>query len=119
MAGIDPSLVRMVSEDPNNIAKLVRGIENAVQRSFDSDLLRDGAGRVITTGDEIKRRVNLCIDMAKQLRNDASWSVPRIVDAMPLMLRRRLDGQDYDPTTLSARMSWFPEHLDKRVLGGT
>lgn len=104
---VDPSLLQIVSEDPQNIAKLVRGIERAVQRSFDSDLIRDGAGRVVTTQDEIKRRVNLCVDMAKQLRHDAKWSVPRIADALTKMLRRRLDGLDFDPTTEGARASWF------------
>lgn len=106
---VDPSLLRMVSEDPKSIGKLVRGIERAVQRSYDQDLVRDGSGRVIATQDEIKRRANLCIDMAKQLRHDAQWSVDRIADALPRMLRRRLDGQDFDPTTESARASWFAE----------
>lgn len=104
---VDPSLLRMVSENPSNIAKLVKGVERAVQRSYDDDRIRDGAGKVITTKDEIKRRVNLCVDMAKQLRHDAKWSVDRIADALPRMLRRRLDGQDFDPTTEAARASWF------------
>lgn len=106
---IDPTLLTMVSEDPRNIAKLVRGIEKAVQRSYDQDAIRDGAGRVVTTQAEIRRRTNLCIDMAKDLRHDAKWSIDRISDALPRMLRRRLDGQDFDPTTEHARLSWFAE----------
>lgn len=104
----DPALLEIVSKDKTNIARLVKGIERAVQRSFDSDLIRDGAGRVVTTQDEVKRRINLCIDAAKMLRHDAKWSVFRIVDALPVMLRRKLDGNDWDPTTAAARASWFP-----------
>lgn len=106
---VDPSLIEIVSKDKTNIARLVKGIEAAVQRSYDTDLIRDGAGKVITTQDEVKRRANLCIDMAKQLRHEAKWSVFRIVDALPKMLRRRLDGQDFDPTSTAARSSWFPD----------
>jgi hypothetical protein len=113
---MDTALVKMVAEDRANAQKLIRGIEVAIQRSYDSDLIRDGAGKAITSADEIKRRANLCIDMAKQLRNDAGWSVFRIIDAMPLLLRRRLDGLDYDPTSLAARASWFPAHLSRRAL---
>jgi hypothetical protein len=106
---MDASLLEIVSKDPTNIEKLVKGIERAVQRSFDSDMIRDANGRVMTSGSEVKRRVNLCIDMAKQLRGDASWSIPRIVDTLPKMLRRRLDGQDWDPTTETARTTWRAE----------
>ncbi len=106
---VNPALVELVSEDPTNVARLVKGIERAIQRSSDQDLVRDGAGRVITTAAEIKRRTNLCIDAAKVLRHDMKWSVPRIVDALPRILRRQLDGQDWDPTTESARLSWFAE----------
>lgn len=111
---MDPTLALMF-KDPNNAKKLMEGIRFAVQRSYDVDMIRDGEGRAITTQHEIKRRVGICIDLAKQLRTDAFWSVFRISDAMPILLRRKLDGLDCDPTTLGARMSWFPDHLSKRA----
>lgn len=112
---IDPTLVKMITEDPKNAAKLIKGIGFAVQRSYDTDWIRDGAGKAITTQDEVKRRVAFCIDIAKQLRNDAGWSVFKIIDALPLILRRKLDGLDTDPTTVAARSSWLPAHLNKRA----
>lgn len=113
---MDPTLVKMVTGDPANAAKLIAGIRVAVQRSYDIDLIRDGQGRVITTQAEIKRRVEMCLDLAKQLRNDSKgWSVFRIADALPLLLRRKLDGLDCDPTSMGARLSWFPDHLAKRA----
>jgi hypothetical protein len=102
----DPILLELVSKEPQNIGKLVRGIERAIQRSFDQDLVRDGAGKVITTAAEIKNRTNLCIDMARLLRHEAKWSIDRIVDTLPRLLRRRLDGLDFDPTTEVARHTW-------------
>jgi hypothetical protein len=108
------SLAKII-EDPKHIPVLVKGIERAIQRSYDSDLVRDGAGRVITTADEIKRRTNLCIDMARDLRFESKWSVWRIADALPILLRRRLDGLDFDPTTVSARATWFPDSIAARA----
>lgn len=106
---VDKALLEIVSSDPKNLERLVVGIEKAVQRSFDADLIRDGAGKVITSQSEVNDRVRFCIDVAKQLRHDAKWSIPRIADTLPKLLRRKLDGQDFDPTTESARMSWFAE----------
>lgn len=104
-ADTDKTLLEMTS-DPKNRNKLLLGIHAAVKSSYERDL-RDARGNAITTEAEAKRRCNLCIDMAKQLRHDAGWSIPRIVDALPKMLRRKLDGQDFDPTTETARSTWF------------
>lgn len=103
----DTAIFAIVSGDPKNAGKLVRGIERAVQRSYDSDLIRDGAGKVIATRDEIKRRTQLCIDAAALLRRELKWSIDRIVDELPKMLRQRLDGSDWNPEEIRARSSWF------------
>jgi hypothetical protein len=96
--------------DQEQLAKAVLGIEAAVAASFASDLERSSIvmpfGRGSITQTEIKRRGELCIGMLRELRGDLGWSIDRINDHLPGMLRKRLDGEDWTPTDLSAR--WAP-----------
>jgi hypothetical protein len=82
----------------DQIGPVVLGIENAVAQSFVEDRGRP-------TGDEIRRRFNLCARIVKQLRGDLSWAIPRVVDHLPRYLRCELDGILWTPETRSV---WTP-----------
>lgn len=72
-----------------------------VKKSFEDDKSRQ-------TQAEVRRRITLCLDGFKMLRGDAKyrWSVDRIVNELPRLLRCRLDGAAYEPDT---RSIWIPE----------
>lgn len=101
-------LLSLVTED--RIADVVRGIEAAVLKSFQSDqapgriVLVNGGPRI--TRDEVRRRSALTLDIFKVLRGDMKWSVERIIDALPGLLRKKLDGVSWEPT---ARAMWTPD----------
>lgn len=86
----------------NEIGRVVLGIENAVLASFVEDRARQ-------TGDEIRRRFNICTQLIRQLRGDLGWSIPRIVDRLPRYLRCQLDGAPWTP---EARTLWTPSETN-------
>lgn len=49
------------------------------------------------TQNEIKRRFDICITALRELRADHGWAWTRILDAMPALLRSKLDGTPFDP----------------------
>ncbi len=96
MAG---EIVRMIAGEPKNIPVLVRGIQMAVARSYREDKFRP-------TENENKRRVEICLGIARELRMDLHWGIRRICDEMPLALRNKLDGTPW--TTAQARRVYVP-----------
>jgi hypothetical protein len=58
------------------------------------------------TGSEVKRRFQICERWFRELRAEHGWSVPRILDNLPRILRAQLDGAPFDPTT--ERQIWTP-----------
>lgn len=82
----------------DQIGHVVLGIENAVAKSFLEDRARP-------TGDEIRRRFNICTRMVKQLRGDLGWAIPRVIDHLSGYLRSELDGIPWTPET---RNVWTP-----------
>lgn len=104
--------LKMVTED--KIPQVVAGIEAAVIASFAVDADRRSivmpAGSRITAA-EMKRRVEMCVEMFRVLRGDAKWSVTRIVDHLPDMLRKKLDGEEWMPAE-NGPAHWAPSDLD-------
>ena len=94
------------------IPAVVIGIETAVALSLAHDRT---PGRIILvhanagpSKAEVKRRVEICIDIFRQLRGDGHWSVEKIVDHLPRFLRAELDGTDWKPeATAMVRSSWL------------
>jgi|SRR6185436_18129171 len=90
------------------IPRVVRGIEEAVAKSFTEDAKRRA---VIVVGaapkqSEVKRRAEICLRIFRELRGDLKWGVERIADSLPHFLRCELDGIAWSPTV--TRASWSP-----------
>lgn len=81
-----------------NKHRLTPAVARAVSISF-----RDGG---TTTMLEIRRRRQLCWEIAKQLRYDLGWGIARIADCLPHYLRLELDGVNWEP---DKRQCWIPE----------
>ena len=92
--------VKLVTED--QLAGVVQSFERAVKRSFATDLLLVS----VHTRSEERRRVEMCARIFEQLRVDAGWSLQRIEDELPRLLRCELDGTSW---TVDSRNAWAPE----------
>lgn len=84
-------LVKMVTE--GWVPKVIIGFEDAIRYSFNTD----GLIVPIKTRNEIERRFKILIKWFIILRRDLHWSVPRIIDECPRILRTELDGGTYEP----------------------
>jgi len=82
----------------DHLARVVLGIEHAVDQSFQADGAR-------MTGDEVRRRFNICERLYRQLRGDLGWGVQRVLDHLPRYLRCELDGVPWEP---DRRTCWMP-----------
>jgi hypothetical protein len=82
----------------NEIARIVIGIERAVQRSFPTGT------RITDT--EVRRRFSICERLFRQLRGDLGWGLQRVLDHLPHYLRCELDGQPWEP---DRRTLWMPQ----------
>ena len=87
----------LVAEE--QIGRVVLGIEGAVGASFLEDRSR-------LTGDEIRRRFDICVRIIKTLRGDLGWAVARVLDHLPRYLRCELDGIPWSPD--DERTLWAP-----------
>lgn len=86
--------------------RVTQAIYRAVEESFLVDKKRDGRSRSIkVTADELKRRVNICLKVYKELRGDLDWGLQRAIDHLPMYLRRSLDGVAWEP---DQRKVWAP-----------
>jgi hypothetical protein len=110
------SALRELFSDSQGFEELCSGIAHAVELSFWGDLEFDrktAEGMIqmkmeppvnYKTTNEVKRRLRICMDWAERLRRDLKWSRMRIVDTMPLALRKSLDGLPWEPK--EHRDSW-------------
>lgn len=96
-------LVKMVTD--NWVGRVMIGFEAALKHSFATDELI----RPVITRDEMERRFHICARWFVILRRDCGWSVPKILDELPLILRNELDGIRYEPTGEGARQSWVKD----------
>ena len=94
-------LVKMVTG--KWISRVLVGFEAALKYSFETD----GLIRPVMTRAEIERRFGICTRWFVTLRRDCKWSVPRILDELPTILRKELDGERYEP--IEDRQSWVKE----------
>ena len=91
----------------NQVGQVVLGIEAAVAESFATDQARLTVARDIrVTQDEVKRRANICMRIFRELRGDLKWGVHKILDQLPVYLRKELDGVAWKPSDASF---WTPE----------
>lgn len=84
-------LVKLVTEEW--VGRVTVAIIEAIDHSFDEDRVI----RSVRTRGEIERRFEICIRWFVELRRELHWSVPRILDALPIALRSALDGIPFDP----------------------
>jgi hypothetical protein len=87
----------LVAEE--QIGRVVLGIEGAVGASFLEDRSR-------LTGDEIRRRFDVCARIIKTLRGELGWALARVLDHLPRYLRCELDGIPWSPD--ADRVLWAP-----------
>ncbi len=85
--------------ESEQLGRVLRGIEHAVTRSFETDGAR-------MTDAEVRRRFGICERLFRQLRGDLGWGVIRVLDRLPHYLRCELDGQAWEP---DHRTLWIPE----------
>lgn len=100
----------LVAKD--QIPKVVRGLERAVEKSFADDqqpgriILVTGVAKKAPSQAEMKRRGELCLKIFMALRGDLSWGIDRILDQLPRFLRLELDGTPWEPE--ARRATWTP-----------
>jgi hypothetical protein len=70
-----------------------------IEQSFAADGSR-------VTGSETRRRFQICERWFRELRAEHGWSLPRILDNLPRILRAQLDGVPFDPT--NEKQVWAP-----------
>jgi hypothetical protein len=87
-------LVKLVTSDW--VGRVTVGIIEAVDYSFNTDEVL----RSVRTRNEIKRRFNICIKWFVTLRREESWSIPKILDELPFILRTELDGKYTPPINI-------------------
>lgn len=92
-----PNLVDDLTLDRNK-HRLTPAVSAAVEGSF-------GVDKSTTTRAEVKRRIDICWNIAKILRYDLGWGITRIEDHLAHYLRCELDGDDWEP---DKRRCWMP-----------
>lgn len=106
---IDESILKLENCDGPTYQKLADGIISAVRKSFQEEL------KPKATQSEIRRRVLLCVDIVRELRDgDKPWSWQHIVDELPKALRGKLDGIKWSPE--KKRTLWVPGDSDNRII---
>jgi phage terminase large subunit len=89
----------MFSEDKQLQFKVLRRVQDVIAQSFQQDKSR-------VTQLEVRRRFQIVETLIRELRSDMGWAYERILDALPIALRCRLDGAPWDPT--HQRNVWSP-----------
>lgn len=85
--------------DATQFRRVTARITKTIEGSFIEDRSR-------ITGREVRRRFTICERWFRALRSEHGWSVPRILDNLPRILRADLDGAPFDPT--AERLIWSP-----------
>lgn len=83
--------------EDKSIGKVIKAFEDTILESYYEDKTR-------VTGDETKRRFDICAKIFRELKGDLGWSLQRILDHLPTYLRNELDGVLYEP---DSRKSWI------------
>jgi hypothetical protein len=91
-------LVKLATEEWHG--RTVFAIIEAIDQSFENDQVI----RPVRTQSEIERRFEICIRWFVELRRELHWSIPRILDALPMALRSALDGIPFNPD--EERAAW-------------
>ena len=94
-----PGVFRKLVEE-NQVARVVRGFEEAIVRSFRSHPMRHA------THEATKDRFAICARIFEALRTGPKWSIVRILDQLPEFLRKELDGVPWMP---EKRTVWTPD----------
>lgn len=92
-------LAKLVTQDW--VGKVTSGIQVAIAMSFETDQVL----RPVQTENEIAHRFEICIRWFVILRRDLGWTVPKIIDKLPTILRTELDGGKFEPE--DERSSWL------------
>lgn len=108
--------LRLQETHPETHRRYCQAIVEAVRRSFVQDVL--GGGANIATGDETRRRTNICARIVRDLHEGTDvgkgYSPERICDELPRMLRQELDsGQAFVPPN-EKRTLWVPSAPERR-----
>lgn len=102
-------LVKLATKDWHG--RVAIAIADAIDQSFENDQVI----RPVKTQVEIEHRFEICIRWFVQLRRELHWSIPRILDELPRILRLALDGIPYEPD--EDRAAWHgessPEELEE------
>jgi hypothetical protein len=91
----------MFSRDRVQQARVVGRVQTILSESFAADKSR-------VTQSEVKRRFGFLEQLIRELRSDYGWAYERILDALPVALRCKLDGAHWDPT--AQRTLWTPNN---------
>lgn len=97
--GFKGELVKMVTEGWTD--RVMMGIQAAISASFKTDQVI----RSVMTHNEVKARFEICTEGFCIMRKDLKWSVPRIIDELPVYLRCKLDRIDWTPD--EERAAWI------------
>lgn len=80
----------VTSNDPLLRSRITARVQRVIADSFVADKSR-------VTESEAKRRFRIVEMLIRDLRSDHGWAFERILDAMPLALRCKLDGAPWTP----------------------
>lgn len=91
----------------DKVGEVTLKFEELILRSFAEEVARTRLTIVRPrTAAEVKRRFNILADWFKVLRGDIGWSLQRVLDELPMALRKTLDGEQYVPDV--RRSAWMP-----------
>jgi len=94
-----------IAEDPAALKKIQRAFVRAIEKSFADDKSR-------VTMSETRRRFGILEREFRELRSGAKWSLERVLDTLPIVLRARLDGLVW--THENQRSIWAPPDVSPR-----
>lgn len=87
----------VTAHDPHLRQRITLRVHQVIADSFAADKSR-------VTASEAKRRFQVVESLIRDLRAEYGWAFERILDAMPIALRCRLDGAPWAPDL--RRNSW-------------
>lgn len=90
----------LFKQNPQDIGRVTKAFQRIIEASFAA---AETTGR--PTGDEIKRRFQICEKWFRDLRGQKKWTISRTIDAIPLALKSELTGVYWEPDT---RAIWTP-----------
>ena len=84
------------------LGRLTIAVTEAVAKSFEEQAMRN------PTRDEVKRRFEICMKHAVDLRGERQWSLDRICDSFAVILRTELLGSRWEAPSIE-RAAWMPK----------